>query len=208
MRRATAHAIVLLTAVLGLPACAPETDRGQYPAGDPGQVAFRNTTGMTLWLAGCSHFDYEQRVGDAWVAREPEQICVWEGFAEPVAPGAVVTDRLDTRRASGTWRVRYPVGVECRADAPLAEANCAELLELASNTFEIRDEGCAIGGCSGQLCGEADFIRSIGTTCEWRDQYACYRKARCGRFGPGGSCGWEPTPELAACLSDPPEPVW
>jgi hypothetical protein len=57
---------------------------------------------------------------------------------------------------------------------------------------------CRVGGCSGQLCvgpGEPDI-----TTCEWRDEYACYRSAEC-RVQANGRCGWTQTPELLACLS-------
>lgn len=191
-----------LCAVLLLACSPPRTDREHYPRGDVGQVTLHNDTGATIWLAGCSRFEYQQQVGDEWVSRDPERVCVWEGFAEPLTPDAFATDALDTDRAPGVWRVRYPVGLECRADAPLAEAHCAALVEVASHPFEIGEGGCAIGGCSGQLCVErgGEWV----STCEFLPQYACYRKARCGRFGPGGSCAWEPTPELAACLADPP----
>jgi hypothetical protein len=192
----------LLAVALLLAGCTAETHRDQYPVGQPGQVAFRNETGMPLYLAGCSRFDYEEQVAGEWVTRDPENVCVWEGFAEPVTPGRFVTDALDTQRTPGTWRVRYQVGVACREDEPLAEAHCAELLTVASNAFEVSGEGCAIGGCSSQLCGEKATIHGIGTTCEWLPQYGCFRSARCGRFGPAGECTWELTPELLACLSD------
>jgi eight-cysteine-cluster-containing protein len=54
---------------------------------------------------------------------------------------------------------------------------------------------CIIGGCSNQLC--ADEPR--GSTCEWWEEYACYRSAVCER-GPDASCGWRETAELADCL--------
>lgn len=182
----------------------PRTDRDQYPAGAYGRVLLRNTTGLTLWLAGCSHFEYQQQVGDEWVTRDPEKTCVWEGFAEPVEPGATVRDPLDTQREPGIWRVRYPVGLGCAADQPLSEASCAAIFEMVSNPFEIGDEGCVIGGCSGELCGErGDVLVSL---CVWLEEFACYGKARCGRFGPGGRCAWEPTPELEACLAEAPPP--
>ena len=90
--------------------------------------------------------------------------------------------------------VRYPVGVGCSATAPLSA--CAQVEELVSNAFEVLDGGCVATGCSGQLCAE----EPVATTCEWRPEYACCRDARCGRFAAGGRCGWESTPELAACL--------
>ena len=59
----------------------------------------------------------------------------------------------------------------------------------------------ALGGCSGTLCVEPgeDAI----TTCEFRPEYACYRSAECARQS-DGACGWTQTPELAACLANPP----
>lgn len=190
-------------AALLLGACVPETSREQYPLGYPGAVTFTNQTGATVYLAGCSHFDYEQRIDGAWIPQGPAAVCVWEGLAQSVPPGGVVREPIDTSRP-GTWRLRYPVGIGCRETAPLDAAHCARIASVTSNTYEVDDAGCAIGGCSGQLCGERAWIESVATTCEWLPAYACYRDARCGRFGPGGACAWEPTPELAACLADPP----
>ena len=55
---------------------------------------------------------------------------------------------------------------------------------------------CRPAGCSGQICADSD----VASTCEWREEYACYRGATCERQ-PGGQCGWTPTPELRACLT-------
>jgi hypothetical protein len=55
---------------------------------------------------------------------------------------------------------------------------------------------CFVGGCSGQVCSDQEGVIS---TCEWREEYACYRSATC-EVQPGGDCGWTPTPELQACL--------
>jgi hypothetical protein len=198
---------IALVVALALCACAPETDRDLYPVGHPGAVAFANQTGMPVSLAGCSHFDYEQRIDGDWVSQGPATVCVWEGFAQPVPPGETVSEAVDTSRP-GTWRLRYPVGVGCSEAAPLDEAHCTAVVTVTSNVFTVEDAGCAIGGCSSQLCGEKAFIDRIATTCEWWPHYACYLEARCGRFGPGGACAWEQAPELLACLADPPQPGW
>jgi hypothetical protein len=63
---------------------------------------------------------------------------------------------------------------------------------------------CVAGGCSGHLCIAEDSPSGI-TTCEFRDEYACYQGATCARQ-PDGACGWSPTPELEACLANPPPP--
>lgn len=56
--------------------------------------------------------------------------------------------------------------------------------------------GCFVGGCSGQLCTDQPDAAS---TCEWRDEYACYQSATCERQG-DGQCGWTKTAELEKCL--------
>lgn len=55
---------------------------------------------------------------------------------------------------------------------------------------------CYAGGCSGQLCTDQPDAAS---TCEWREEYACYKGASCERQS-DGQCGWTKTPELEACL--------
>ena len=57
---------------------------------------------------------------------------------------------------------------------------------------------CFVGGCSGQLCSEDEGAIS---TCEWREEYACYQSATCERQA-NGSCGWTATAELNACLGN------
>ncbi len=56
---------------------------------------------------------------------------------------------------------------------------------------------CYVGGCSSQLCTDQEGAVS---TCEYREAYACYKTATCGRQS-DGKCGWSETPELAACLA-------
>ncbi|HMI93255.1 MAG TPA: tail fiber domain-containing protein [Polyangiales bacterium] len=57
---------------------------------------------------------------------------------------------------------------------------------------------CLISGCSNTVCADAIAGPQI-TTCEWRDEYACYTNATCARQS-DGECGWTQTPELQACL--------
>jgi hypothetical protein len=56
---------------------------------------------------------------------------------------------------------------------------------------------CYVGGCSGQICSDQEGAIS---TCEYREEYACYKSARCERQ-PDGECGWTQTPTLFACLN-------
>ena len=61
--------------------------------------------------------------------------------------------------------------------------------------------GCLATGCSGQICSDEDVI----TTCEYKEEYACYKTAKCERQNSpagGGKCGWTPTEELVSCLGE------
>ena len=61
---------------------------------------------------------------------------------------------------------------------------------------EVAHDGCFVGGCSGQVCSDdPDVI----TTCEWLEEYACYREATCERQA-DGQCGWTETETLLQCL--------
>lgn len=178
-------------------ACMPQTDRDHYSVDETGTVRFENVTDATLYLGGCNHFDYEKRVAGEWVSQGPDVVCVWEGFAEPVPAGAVVIDPIRAREP-GTWRLRYPVGVDCTAATPLSTEDCRAVAHVTSNRFEVHETGCVISGCSSQICADRPFF----STCEWLPQYACFRETRCGRFGPEGTCTWEMTPGFAACLAE------
>jgi hypothetical protein len=57
---------------------------------------------------------------------------------------------------------------------------------------------CKKTGCSGQICADQDMF----STCEWRDEYACYQTATCERQSTG-NCGWTMTPQLTSCLANP-----
>ena len=57
--------------------------------------------------------------------------------------------------------------------------------------------GCFIGGCSNQICSDQEGLIS---TCEFKEEYACYKTATCKRQE-SGECGWTQTPGLQACLN-------
>jgi eight-cysteine-cluster-containing protein len=61
------------------------------------------------------------------------------------------------------------------------------------------DADCSRTGCSCQLCA----AESVITTCEFREEYACYADPDITACGcRGGLCGFDPTPELSSCLND------
>jgi len=55
---------------------------------------------------------------------------------------------------------------------------------------------CMKTGCSGQICSDHEVI----TTCEYRTEYECYKKATCERQV-NGECGFTKTRELTDCLA-------
>jgi len=65
---------------------------------------------------------------------------------------------------------------------------------------------CLISGCSNTICADAAVGPQI-TTCEWREEYACYEKATCERQS-DGECGWTQTPELQTCLGGSVDLQW
>jgi hypothetical protein len=56
--------------------------------------------------------------------------------------------------------------------------------------------GCFRTGCSAHICSDEE----MASTCEWREEYQCYKTATCERQN-NGECGWTPTDELNSCLS-------
>ena len=61
------------------------------------------------------------------------------------------------------------------------------------------DADCSRTGCSGQICA----AQSVITTCEFREEFACYADPAITTCGcRDGLCGFDPTPELSQCLND------
>jgi hypothetical protein len=54
---------------------------------------------------------------------------------------------------------------------------------------------CFKTGCSGQVCADEEVV----TTCEFKPEYECYKRAKCERQA-NGQCGFTDTPELRRCL--------
>ena len=75
-------------------------------------------------------------------------------------------------------------------------------LKLASTTAPVV-VACKVGGCSSQVCGEASDVDGMVTTCEFKPEYACYKKAKCARQTTG-KCGWTESTALTQCLKNPP----
>ena len=57
---------------------------------------------------------------------------------------------------------------------------------------------CKRGGCSNQLCLDAN-APDMASTCEFKPEYDCYQKAEC-KLQTDGKCGFTQTTELVNCL--------
>jgi eight-cysteine-cluster-containing protein len=95
--------------------------------------------------------------------------------------------------------------MECLADAKDSDTAEPAPAPSGETTTEPEppfdpDSECVTSGCSGQLCVAADSD-PIFTTCEWREEYACYQAATCEKQA-DGACGWTATDELATCLDN------
>ncbi|MBP7967574.1 hypothetical protein KAZ66_04880 [Candidatus Woesebacteria bacterium] len=60
-------------------------------------------------------------------------------------------------------------------------------------------DNCVIGGCSGQICSDAADGEGIATTCEWKEEYACYTLTTCEQQA-NGACGWTSNIEFNTCI--------
>jgi hypothetical protein len=72
--------------------------------------------------------------------------------------------------------------------------NATQFYLRASSNTALKP--CMKTGCSGQVCSDEEVI----TTCEYRTEYECYKKATCERQA-NGSCGFTKTPALTSCLT-------
>lgn len=116
-------------------------------------------------------------------------------------PQPIITNFEECAAAGNPVMESYPR--QCRsADGRLF------VEDVPAETFPTQGEGmtangCAVAGCSMQLCVSADEASTIVTTCEYRAEYACYREASCEPQA-DGKCGWTETAALKQCLANPP----
>ncbi|MBI2147031.1 eight-cysteine-cluster domain-containing protein [Candidatus Woesearchaeota archaeon] len=71
-------------------------------------------------------------------------------------------------------------------DQPIRPASCAA------------DADCITAGCSGTICQSVSADPAI-TTCEWKEEYACYQDASC--ICVNKACQWGDQAGLDTCLS-------
>ena len=122
----------------------------------------------------------------AWVhVREEAKVLGINTYEECVAAGYPIQESYPTRCATPDGRTFVNPDQQ-----------------LATTTDPITANGCQVGGCSAQLCGEAGD--DLVSTCEYRPEYGCYRAHSSCERQPNGKCGWTPNTALSQCLANPP----
>jgi uncharacterized protein YndB with AHSA1/START domain len=166
-----ASLLISLLALVAVPGCHAAVDRDHYAAGEEGVSVFTNDSQIPAWLAGCSPFNFEQRIDGQWEDRGPPFVCVWEGIAVPVAPGERVESRFSAPGRSGLWRLHYPVGLNCEADLP--QSACEDIFSVRTKPFTVEREPCPpetfecrfVPAAPNYLCPDGEHIGGPSGVC-------------------------------------------
>jgi hypothetical protein len=102
-----------------------------------------------------------------------------------------------------TTAMTSPDGILVSGDHSVVTGPAGRMQSLKAVQFYLRASGsggvsqkpCMKTGCSRQVCSDEEVI----TTCEFKTEYECYKRAACERQK-NGECGFTQTPELTACL--------
>lgn len=81
--------------------------------------------------------------------------------------------------------------VEDIKDEPVLDENVKN-----DNIGTVETKKCLVTGCSSQICSDQEVI----STCEYREEYACYKDAVC-EVQSNGECGWTLDEKLNECLN-------
>ena len=92
-----------------------------------------------------------------------------------------------------------PVSTNLPIIAPLATQSDTGVLATPDQSDTPTSSKCFIGGCSGQICSD---LQGAPSTCEYQQQFACYKTAKCEVQKTTGKCGWTKTAELNTCLKN------
>jgi hypothetical protein len=112
--------------------------------------------------------------------------------------GAHATDELvaEAHRGMTSADGILVAGTRARVSGPAGRADTLRATQFyLRGSAPVARKSCIKTGCSSQICADQEVI----STCEWRPEYECYRRARCERQA-NGECGFTQTPELTACL--------
>lgn len=125
--------------------------------------------------------------------------------AEGLLSGVSNTNYFGPSTASALKKWQVQKGIEpTGATGPktrTALKNCTSVI-AKPHPIEVKKsipKTCKVGGCSGQLCVDATSP-DIASTCEWREEYACYKDSKCG-VQADGTCGWSSATTLNQCIA-------
>ena len=126
-----------------------------------------------------------------------EVVCVWAGelSAKLNITGGDIGDLIKEFTLGMTTK-KITVIDKYTVILNSATENSVNIIVTKESTFGD-PKPCYIGGCSGQICSDQQGVVS---TCEYKEEYACYKSAKCERQQ-NGQCGWTDTVELTTCLS-------
>lgn len=131
--------------------------------------------------------------------------CVWGGTttvtAEYVDATGTTTKVIELRKTTtfGSFTVTLDeVFPETTMGSKIPSSEYRFSLNVQKRNTATTSGGCFVGGCSAQICSSE---KDIASTCEYKEEYMCYKTAKCERQS-NGSCGWTQTTSLAMCLKD------
>jgi hypothetical protein len=137
-------------------------------------VALKDANGATLAIG------VAQAQGD-WMSADYVPFKAELNFPAPKTPLGMLVLRKDN-----------PSGL------PVTDAGVSFPVVFSASAPKASLGPCLVGGCSGQVCTDDP---NLGTTCEWLEEYACYKAATCARQQ-NGECGWTQTQKLKDCIAN------
>jgi len=86
---------------------------------------------------------------------------------------------------------------ECIMDADCESGSCVK--NRCTKDVECKtDKDCSKTGCSGTICAPKD--ESVITTCEWKEEYRCFRSMECGCVQ--GICKFKDQKAIDICVAN------
>ena len=104
--------------------------------------------------------------------------------------------RVDEAKLFGAYVVRLKKGDE-EIRVNIQDGKVVD--KFSSERECMADSDCVTGGCSGTICQSKD-AEPIITTCEWTQEYTCYKETTCSCIE--GKCQWLETPEFNSCIEE------
>jgi hypothetical protein len=132
-----------------------------------------NRSFESIFLAGCSPLALQKKQSGSWVDQGPLNICVWEGYAQELAPAKSWTNSTQPLDA-GTYRFVSGYSIGCKPGTPLSTADCLLTRPLFSDEFVVGQKQCwgawldQQGGCRTPADGvypDSCCAKQLDTTC-------------------------------------------